>query len=268
MPGNHDVYTRGAARDAALLSLLRSLTWCPICPITARGTKAACSRREAARSGGFHRPFHRARRRPPSSPRANSATRSSTSSSASCLIRGARKRTPVICSTTPCTTRSHLGEDQARRLDGCRVVCRVFSRRSIGASCCTVICIAACTAKSHESRALRRHRSNRRASLVHESAERMAGFNLYELSNDGLITAIDSYLYDEKGRTFASTALPRTLPPLADARSSTPPNAQCAFIPNEIRCANARWSRAFVSFALWSVGLMRWLPWRRRAGSR
>jgi 3',5'-cyclic AMP phosphodiesterase CpdA len=50
------------------------------------------------------------------------------------------------------------------------------------------------------------------ASLVHESAERMAGFNLYELSNDGLITTIESFLYDEERRTFASTALPRALP--------------------------------------------------------
>jgi 3',5'-cyclic AMP phosphodiesterase CpdA len=48
------------------------------------------------------------------------------------------------------------------------------------------------------------------ASLVHESAERMAGFNLYELSNDGAITTIDSYRYDEEKRAFASTALPRT----------------------------------------------------------
>jgi 3',5'-cyclic AMP phosphodiesterase CpdA len=50
------------------------------------------------------------------------------------------------------------------------------------------------------------------ASLVHESAERMAGFNLYELSNDGLITAIESFFYDENARSFTSTALPRTLP--------------------------------------------------------
>ena len=48
------------------------------------------------------------------------------------------------------------------------------------------------------------------ASLAHESPDRMAGFNLYELSNDGLITTIDSYRYDEKERSFASTALPRT----------------------------------------------------------
>jgi 3',5'-cyclic AMP phosphodiesterase CpdA len=48
------------------------------------------------------------------------------------------------------------------------------------------------------------------ASLVHESPERMAGFNLYELSNDGAITVIDSYRYDETERSFAITALPRT----------------------------------------------------------
>jgi hypothetical protein len=51
------------------------------------------------------------------------------------------------------------------------------------------------------------------ASLVHESPERMAGFNLYELSSGGTITAIDSYRYDEKERSFASTALPRTVEP-------------------------------------------------------
>jgi hypothetical protein len=41
----------------------------------------------------------------------------------------------------------------------------------------------------------------------------MAGFNLYELSSGGTITAIDSYRYDEKERSFASTALPRTVEP-------------------------------------------------------
>jgi 3',5'-cyclic AMP phosphodiesterase CpdA len=49
------------------------------------------------------------------------------------------------------------------------------------------------------------------ASLAHESPERMAGFNLYELSNDGIITTIDSYRYDERARSFASTALPRAI---------------------------------------------------------
>jgi 3',5'-cyclic AMP phosphodiesterase CpdA len=48
------------------------------------------------------------------------------------------------------------------------------------------------------------------ASLVHESPERMAGFNLYEVSNDGTIGAIASYRYDENERSFASTDLPRT----------------------------------------------------------
>jgi len=48
------------------------------------------------------------------------------------------------------------------------------------------------------------------ASLVHESPERMAGFNLYELSNDGTITGIESYRYDEKKESFASTAFAPT----------------------------------------------------------
>ncbi len=47
------------------------------------------------------------------------------------------------------------------------------------------------------------------ASLLHESPEKMAGFNLYELANDGSITTLDSYRYDEAERSFASTALPR-----------------------------------------------------------
>jgi 3',5'-cyclic AMP phosphodiesterase CpdA len=47
------------------------------------------------------------------------------------------------------------------------------------------------------------------ASLVHDSPDRMAGFNLYELSSDGAITQLDSYLYDEKSRAFTSTALPQ-----------------------------------------------------------
>jgi len=49
------------------------------------------------------------------------------------------------------------------------------------------------------------------ASLVHESPERMAGFNLYELGSDGMITALDSYRYNEAERTFATTALPRSI---------------------------------------------------------
>ena len=38
----------------------------------------------------------------------------------------------------------------------------------------------------------------------------MAGFNLYELSSDGVITTLESYRYDEARGSFASTALPRT----------------------------------------------------------
>jgi 3',5'-cyclic AMP phosphodiesterase CpdA len=48
------------------------------------------------------------------------------------------------------------------------------------------------------------------ASLVHESPERMAGFNLYEVSSDGVITKLESYRYDEARGSFANTALPHT----------------------------------------------------------
>lgn len=47
------------------------------------------------------------------------------------------------------------------------------------------------------------------ASLVHESAERMAGFNLYEIAEDGPIATIESYFYDESKRDFAPASIPR-----------------------------------------------------------
>jgi 3',5'-cyclic AMP phosphodiesterase CpdA len=46
------------------------------------------------------------------------------------------------------------------------------------------------------------------ASLVHESAERMAGFNLYEIAEDGPIATIESYLYDESKGDFAPASIP------------------------------------------------------------
>jgi hypothetical protein len=46
---------------------------------------------------------------------------------------------------------------------------------------------------------------------VHESAERMAGFNLYEIAEDGPITAIESYLYDESKRVFTEASIPHLI---------------------------------------------------------
>ncbi len=46
------------------------------------------------------------------------------------------------------------------------------------------------------------------ASLVHASPARMAGYNVYEIANDGAITALESYAYDETAGDFRPTALP------------------------------------------------------------
>jgi hypothetical protein len=47
------------------------------------------------------------------------------------------------------------------------------------------------------------------ASLVHHSDERMAGFNLYDLADDGAIEAISSHRLLGDDRTFREVAIPR-----------------------------------------------------------
>jgi 3',5'-cyclic AMP phosphodiesterase CpdA len=46
------------------------------------------------------------------------------------------------------------------------------------------------------------------ASLVHSSPARMAGYNLYELSHDGEVKSLESYLFDEATNGFARAPLP------------------------------------------------------------
>jgi 3',5'-cyclic AMP phosphodiesterase CpdA len=46
------------------------------------------------------------------------------------------------------------------------------------------------------------------ASLVHPSPARMAGYNLYEIADDGVIVSLGAYLYDEAKRDFTSATLP------------------------------------------------------------
>ena len=46
------------------------------------------------------------------------------------------------------------------------------------------------------------------ASLVHPSPARMAGYNLYELSEDGELTSLESYVFDEAKNEFSRAALP------------------------------------------------------------
>jgi len=46
------------------------------------------------------------------------------------------------------------------------------------------------------------------ASLVHSSPARMAGYNLYELAADGAITALQSFAYDESAGDFRAAPLP------------------------------------------------------------
>ena len=45
------------------------------------------------------------------------------------------------------------------------------------------------------------------ASLVHNSPERMAGYNLYDIADSGQITALESYAYDEIAGDFQPAAL-------------------------------------------------------------
>jgi len=48
------------------------------------------------------------------------------------------------------------------------------------------------------------------ASLVHPNPERMAGYNLYELADDGAIVSLSTFAYDEAKRAFEKVALPKT----------------------------------------------------------
>ncbi len=47
------------------------------------------------------------------------------------------------------------------------------------------------------------------ASLVHPSPERMGGYNLYEVTDGGELASLESYLYDETKKDFTRTDLPR-----------------------------------------------------------
>jgi 3',5'-cyclic AMP phosphodiesterase CpdA len=47
------------------------------------------------------------------------------------------------------------------------------------------------------------------ASLVHPSAERMGGYNLYEVTEAGELASLDTFLYDESKQDFARAELPR-----------------------------------------------------------
>jgi 3',5'-cyclic AMP phosphodiesterase CpdA len=46
------------------------------------------------------------------------------------------------------------------------------------------------------------------ASLIHPSPARMAGYNLYELSENGELTSLDSFVFDEAKNEFSRAALP------------------------------------------------------------
>jgi 3',5'-cyclic AMP phosphodiesterase CpdA len=46
------------------------------------------------------------------------------------------------------------------------------------------------------------------ASLVHPSPARMAGYNSYEISEEGAIVSLDGFVYDESSRGFSKVALP------------------------------------------------------------
>jgi 3',5'-cyclic AMP phosphodiesterase CpdA len=46
------------------------------------------------------------------------------------------------------------------------------------------------------------------ASLVHPSPARMAGYNLYEIADDGVITTVRTFAYDQASGDFQPTSLP------------------------------------------------------------
>src|SRR5262249_14368921 len=46
------------------------------------------------------------------------------------------------------------------------------------------------------------------ASLVHPDPTRMAGYNLYDIADDGLLRSVTSYRYDEASRTFSAAPVP------------------------------------------------------------
>ena len=47
------------------------------------------------------------------------------------------------------------------------------------------------------------------ASLLHESDERMAGFNVYEIGEDGALGAIESHRMDGETEAFREVGIPR-----------------------------------------------------------
>ncbi len=47
------------------------------------------------------------------------------------------------------------------------------------------------------------------ASLLHDDADRMAGFNVYDLADDGAITRIGAYRFDPRDGKFAEARVPR-----------------------------------------------------------
>jgi 3',5'-cyclic AMP phosphodiesterase CpdA len=47
------------------------------------------------------------------------------------------------------------------------------------------------------------------ASLIHPSPERMGGYNLYEVTSGGEVASLESYVYDEAKQDFTRAALPR-----------------------------------------------------------
>jgi 3',5'-cyclic AMP phosphodiesterase CpdA len=47
------------------------------------------------------------------------------------------------------------------------------------------------------------------ASLLHEDADRMAGFNVYDVSDDGAIDRIGAYRFDPRDGTFGEASVPR-----------------------------------------------------------
>jgi 3',5'-cyclic AMP phosphodiesterase CpdA len=58
------------------------------------------------------------------------------------------------------------------------------------------------------------------ASLVHPSPERMAGYNLYELGDDGALEHFRSFAYDEAKQHFRETALPKAEEQLTAKRAA------------------------------------------------
>ncbi|MET0593393.1 MAG: metallophosphoesterase [Polyangiaceae bacterium] len=209
VPGNHDVYTRGAARDQRFFRFFESYLasdlpehrtshaggMFPVVklrgPAAIIGLSTALPRPPFVAAGRLGNPQLDALERILASPEV-------------------RSRTPVILLHHPVHNPITWVKTQLEGLTDADRLSRILAPLERGL-----------ILHGHLHRRLHRTLTTARghidvvgatsASLVHESAERMAGFNLYEIADGGPIATIESYLYDESKREFALAEIPRLI---------------------------------------------------------